>query len=118
MERSRQNQKSFYILLLALMSIVLLSFFSAFARFVLAKDYNFHVEVPCEPSENNCFTRDCDDYCPPNGLENYKVFVMPATLYAQCDNNACENICVDNNNLCSEIECSSDAGDTCSLVIE
>lgn len=112
-----QSQKTFYILLSVLLSIVSLSLFSSFTRFVVAKDYNFHVEIPCEPtSEGTCFVRDCDDYCPPNGLESYKVFVIPALLYDKCTDNSCSNICLTNGSLCSEIQCSLENGDTCTVI--
>lgn len=111
-----QTQKSFYILLIALLGIICLSFFSSFTRFVVAKDYNFHVEIPCVPTENNCFVRDCDDYCPPNGLESYRAFVLPAELFSECTDNTCSNICLSNSTKCSEIICSSENGDACSLI--
>ncbi len=112
---TQQTQKSFYILLFALLGIICLSFFSSFTRFVVAKDYNFHVEIPCESTGTNCYIRDCDDYCPPNGLESYRVFIMPAQLYGECDNNSCKNICLNNKDTCEEIKCSFENGDDCSV---
>ena len=115
MKSTPLSQKSFYILLCVLVGIIGLSFFSSFARFVVAKDYNFHVEIPCEPMDSNCFVRDCDDYCPPNALESYRVFVMPAQLYSGCTDNTCSNICLTNGTSCTEILCSAETGDSCSL---
>lgn len=96
--------------------LVLLTVFAvsatSFVRYVFAKSYIFHVEMPCDTSKQNCYLRDCDDYCPPNGLAEYKVYAVKASEYKNCSNNSCVNVCLDSNK-CTEIKCNPSNGDSC-----
>ena len=66
---------------------------SAF-RYLYFTAYAFHIEAPCvRTDDTTCFVRDCDEYCPPNGLELYQVFEIPAVIFHDCADNSCSNIC-------------------------
>lgn len=96
---------------------VFLVLLTAYTKYIYAKDYVFFVEAPCDTETEQCFVRSCDDYCPPNEFETYKTFAVPATLFAQCTDNTCQNICLNENmqTLCKQIVCDSDNGDDCSF---
>lgn len=81
----------FYIGLIIVLTLVVL--FSAYARYLFAKDYYFLVESSCDTSTENCQIRDCNDYCPPNELEEYKTYKIKAIHFDSCEDNTCSNIC-------------------------
>ena len=85
---------------------------SSYVRYIFAKEYEFHIEMPCNSKTEFCNIRDCDDYCPPNGLDEYKVYKIPALLFRSCSDNSCSNICVGTNK-CQLIKCDAESGDTC-----
>ncbi len=89
---------------------------SAYARFLYFQEYTFYVEAACDPEIENCYIRSCEDYCPPNELEVYKAFYIPANVFAQCTDNSCENICSDTTSgpVCEEIPCEADEETECS----
>ena len=92
--------------------MVLVIVLSSFARFIFAKSYIYHVEIPCDSTNEICYTRSCDDYCPPNGLGEYKVYSITASDFKYCTNNSCANIC-ESTQKCKKIECNSENGDSC-----
>lgn len=95
---------------------LVLTYLTAYTKYIFAKDYNFYIETPCDPETMTCFTRDCDDYCPPNGLSEYRSFTISASTFTSCSSNSCENICLNTNTAskCEEITCDPTAGDSCS----
>ncbi len=74
------------------------------------------MEVPCDPTEDICYLRFCGDgeECPPNGLERYSVYRVPASSYGLCQDGTCENECKTGALACEKEICSIEAGDTCS----
>jgi hypothetical protein len=95
---------------------LVLVFLTAFTKFIFAKDYYFYIESECDESSEICFTRDCEEYCPPNGLDTYKAYYIPASAFPQCEDNGCNNICEgDASNVCEELECDAENGDVCRL---
>ncbi len=105
---------SFWIFSGFIIVLILISVAASFAHFFVAKDYFFHVEAPCDETSENCFVRSCVDYCPPNVLESYKVYEMPAALYSQCSDNSCKNVC-EVSGQCTEISCSPENEDSCTV---
>ncbi len=122
MDNQAVNRTSLRCLLLILFVTVsvALVFLTAFTKYFFAKDYYFYVEVPCDETTQNCFVRDCDDYCPPNGLASYKAYYIKASLFESCTDNTCANICESDSSsqLCTEIACDTENGDSCSTVTE
>ncbi len=107
-----RNTKLFTVFVVVALVLV---FLSAYTRYIFAKDYFFYVEGRCDTSTQTCFIRDCEDYCPPNGLDTYSAYYIKAALYEQCQRNSCGNICRgEQSNKCIVIECDVDAGDSCS----
>jgi hypothetical protein len=87
-------------------------------KFLFAKDYDFVLEAPCDPSTNTCFTRDCSnpDDCPPNGLENYRIFNVKASDFGKCADNSCLNECLSGKISCTETKCGESEEDACSAI--
>jgi hypothetical protein len=99
---------------------LLLTYLTAYTKYIFAKDYVFYIEAPCDPESMICFVRDCDDYCPPNGLSAYRSFTIQASTFASCTNNSCENICLTESTAaqCEEIICDPVADESCSTPTE
>jgi hypothetical protein len=91
-------------------------FLTGYTKYIFAKDYTFYIEAECNPDTTSCFIRDCEEYCPPNGLSTYSAYYIDASEYSRCTSNDCSNICQDSTtaHLCEPIPCDSDAGDECS----
>ncbi len=117
MTPSRQNEltKTQVLTLFVFVSIFFV-FLTAFTKFIFAKDYQFYIEGACDTTTQNCFVRDCDDYCPPNGLDTYSAYYIKASDFPSCSSNDCANICLNGatTEKCEVIECDSNAGDSCS----
>jgi len=113
---NRTSLRCWFLIVFVTISVILV-FLTAFTKYYFAKDYYFYVEAPCDETSELCFVRDCDDYCPPNGLASYKAYYIKASLFDSCSNNSCTNICSSEatSNLCSEIKCDSENGDSCSV---
>jgi hypothetical protein len=94
------------------------TFLTAYTKYMFAKDYEFYIEAPCDPTSETCFVRDCDDYCPPNGLDTYRAYMIPASTFPNCTDNSCSNICLEDATAdqCTEILCDAEVGDSCSDV--
>ncbi|OGI94686.1 hypothetical protein A3A03_00135 [Candidatus Nomurabacteria bacterium RIFCSPLOWO2_01_FULL_40_18] len=91
---------------------------SAFYFFYFQKNYDFIVEVACDPSQETCFQRDCSnpDDCPPNGLSDFKRYSLNAGNFQMCENEDCENACETETIQCEPVECTEDltVGESCS----
>lgn len=92
-----------------------LVFLSAYTKYIYAKDFSFLIEATCNPEQQTCYVRDCDESCPPNQLEIYSAYEISAADYAKCTTNGCENICQNEttSNLCKEFVCDGEKGDDC-----
>ncbi len=110
-----ENQASIFFFKWFILVAVMLMISASFTRYILAKDYVFFIETPCDPEKNNCFVRDCNEYCPPNNLEVYSVYTIKAVDFERCTDNACTGICTETTSICGIVECNPDAGDSCSL---
>lgn len=83
-------------------------------KFLIQKDYNFLVEAECNPSTETCFHRDCTVVeCPPNHLQDYKKFSVPASDFPKCSSDSCATECANHTITCKEIVCDKVAGDEC-----
>ena len=106
------------IFLYALLAGCVVAICAAFYFFYFKKDYEFIVEVACDPRRETCFHRDCTnpDNCPPNQLSDFKRYSLNAVDFKRCDNENCSLACVDGRVDCSPIECVEDleAGESCS----
>lgn len=87
-------------------------------RFFWEKDYQFVVEAACDPSMDICFTRSCDNAsdCPPNKLEQYKIFEISAADFEVCSDDSCSRECETGVLSCVERLCSVESGDECSQI--
>lgn len=114
------SRQGVVILITFVVLSLLLTYITAYTKYIFAKDYSFYIEAPCDPESTTCFTRNCDDYCPPNGLADYRAFTIKASTFGSCTDNACSNICLNKSIAyqCEEILCDPLSGDTCSGVVE
>lgn len=102
---------------LAAMAISLLTIIGITAfSFVHAKNFAFVTEAPCDPASQTCFHRDCSepDACPPNGLEDYRVFTTSALDFRSCVDGSCAEQCDSGAIACEELVCGEGEEDECS----
>jgi hypothetical protein len=93
---------------------------TAYAKFFHFKEYEFYVEVACDPETTICFERNCDEAeCPPNKLSHYSSYTISANDFALCQNNNCKNVCEkdDTSHLCEQIICDKSI-DQCSQQLD
>lgn len=82
--------------------------------FLIKKNYEFVVEAPCDPAKDTCFSRDCSGgECPPNGLEEYRIFSVHARDFETCTDSTCLKECVDGIINCTETVCGESEEDVC-----
>ena len=116
---SEEGKKSDWFLWLIGISC-LLAIFVSFYFFYFKKDYDFIVEVACDPSQEVCFQRDCTnpDDCPPNELSDFKRYSLNAGDFKMCENEDCTTVCESGTIECEPIECEEDEemGESCSLL--
>lgn len=110
MDKTRLISTKLFTFLLLLTLIIVGA--CSFTRFIFAKSYIYHVEMPCDATTEKCYTRNCKDYCPPNGFSEYKIYEINASDFKYCLNNTCSNICATTSK-CTEIECQTENGDSC-----
>lgn len=82
-----------------------------FNKFVVTKNYDFFVEAPCDAASESCHLRDCEDYCPPNGLSSYKVWKLVARDFSRCSDDSCEKECASGRVKCEPVPCDPEEGD-------
>jgi hypothetical protein len=110
---SRVTKTLFVIVCILTLSVVAYNFYT----FSYVKNYEFIVEVPCDSSQS-CFVRYCDENeeCPPNELEQYRMFTLNASDYEKCLDGSCLNECVSGAIQCTEIVCGESEEDLCTQV--
>lgn len=105
--------------------IAFVLFFSALAsnfyHYYISKNYDYLLEASCDPSFEKCFSRDCElspDDCPPNGLSDYKQFIIKAYDFPKCKDNSCKSECEEGTISCEEIMCGELEEDICTEIPE
>lgn len=90
--------------------IFLAAIFYNFYVLYFQKNYDFIVEIPCDPSQEECFERDCSnpDDCPPNELSNFKRYSLNANDFQYCENEDCAAVCASGEIECTQLECEID----------
>jgi hypothetical protein len=90
---------------------------ASFVRYYYLKEFPIYIEVQCDPATEICFHQDCSEGdCPPNNLEDYRLFSIPGYMHSSCyDIDRCASVCKGQNGICTETICGSDPeNDTCS----
>jgi hypothetical protein len=122
MKPTREYSKKWGVVILVSFVVIslTLTYLTAYTKYIFAKEYTFYIEAPCDSETMTCFTRDCEDYCPPNGLSEYRAYTIKASVFSSCTDNSCTNICQNSETAmqCEEIVCSEEDGDSCSKPIE
>lgn len=105
------NKTLFYLMCAMFLSVLISTYLIFFAN----KNYAFIVELPCDSGETSCFVRQCDveGECPPNELEQYRMFSVNAADFEQCTDNSCVPKCTEGLIECEEILCDESIGDVC-----
>lgn len=112
-----EPKPSLNIFLYALLAGCVIAIAVSFYFFYFKKDYEFIVEVACDPRAGTCFQRDCSnpDDCPPNQLENFKRYSLNAADFSKCKDENCSLVCADGTIECKPIKCVDDpvVGESC-----
>lgn len=111
-EENVEKPKKFFTLFTIINIFIFLGvIFASFYFFYFKKNYNFFVEVACDPTQSQCFKRDCSDpdNCPPNGLETFKRYSIKASDFKYCENEDCSVACESGQIKCDEIKCIKDS---------
>jgi len=96
------------VLWLLLLSVVLAVGYS-FYKYEYIQSFQYTVEASCDPAQQVCYQRDCSaGDCPPNDLDTFRVFTIPASEFENCADDSCTNICPSTDHQCTEIMCSED----------
>jgi hypothetical protein len=98
-------------------AVILCAFYFLYYK----QGYDFIVEVSCNPTQEECFQRDCSnpDDCPANGLSDFKRYSVQAADFKMCRNEDCTTACADGTIQCQPVVCVEDleAGESCSLPV-
>lgn len=115
MPEGEEKKFNWFLWLISISCLTIISI--SFYFFYYKKDYDFLVEVACDPTQETCFQRDCSDpdNCPPNGLSDFKRYSLNAADFRMCDNEDCKNVCENGIIKCEQVECSADleTGESC-----
>lgn len=118
--KDEESSHDHNIFLYALLLGCAVAIASSFYFFYFKKQYDFVVEVACDPTVEICYQRDCTnaDDCPPNQLSNFKRYSLSADDFDMCDYENCALACVDGRINCTPIECTEDieVGESCSTL--
>ncbi|HEY4507409.1 MAG TPA: hypothetical protein VJJ47_00910, partial [Candidatus Paceibacterota bacterium] len=57
------------------------------------------------------YVRDCEDYCPPNGLATYKVWQLSAADFGRCADDSCDAECTSGEIACEAVPCDAEEAD-------
>lgn len=95
-----------WVVVLLCLAVLVVSFY----QFFYNKNYEFIVEVPCDPALEECFARDCSepDLCPPNNLTEFKRYSLNANDFKSCENEDCAKTCTEGLIECEQLECEED----------
>lgn len=118
-----EKPKKFFTFFTVFNIVLFLSaIFVSFYFFYFKKDFDFLVEVSCDPSVEVCSIRDCSipDSCPPNELDTFKRYILKAYDFNKCENEDCKLACEGGLIECMKVECVPDEemGETCSGNLE
>ena len=117
MPEDRDKNSNWFLWLIGLSCLV--SIVVSFYFFYFKKNYDFIVEVACDPSKEECFERDCSnpDNCPPNELSNFKRYTLNANDFKMCANEDCAKACTTGIIKCEQVACeaNSELGESCSV---
>lgn len=96
-DQNEKKQRSIVVFFAFLISIV---FVIVYFRIYVRGDYMLFSEVECDPAEEACFVRECEEDCDPKSPEEYyKTRSVSAAFVSTCNPTVEE--CSDQ--LCSEI---------------
>lgn len=77
-----------------LVGTVILVIMLSFYKYFFSQNYIFLVESECDPTTQECYSRDCEnEYCPPNNFSTYQIHRVPAAQFSSCTDNTCSNVC-------------------------
>lgn len=98
-------------------TIVVASIGITFVKYFVLKDYEIHINIPCNPRNESCFVYECEDGevdCEENSegamVQYYKVLQKKAYNLPSCmkDSVSCEDVvltCAENEESCEIVLC-------------
>ena len=103
------------VFITALIASVLCAVVFSLYKYWYTENFFFQIEAACTTDITQCFTRSCDEGdCPPNDLETYNMYRLPAKEFAQCEDNGCANLCgAGKSPSCALIPCTDDGESSC-----
>jgi len=110
-ELIKKEEKGHNIFLYVMLGGCLIAIVTSFYFFYFKKNYDFFVEIKCNPETDTCFYRDCEnnpDICPPNNLSYYSQYTIKAKDFKNCVNEDCTEACNTNLIQCVKTECTED----------
>jgi len=118
MKAFRRIPVGIQILILVLIFIIPIG--SSFYRYYITQDYNYLIEAECDPSQEICYSRDCEepDACPPNNFAYYKQYLVKAYDFEKCSDNSCKKECENKTVECKQIFCGESEDDACTTAVE
>lgn len=109
------KKRNWFMIVIGLCTVVVIVV--AFYNFFFQKNYDFIVEIACDPITEVCLERDCanPEDCPPNQLTLFKRYALNADDFKLCENEDCTNVCMSGIIECELLECVEDPdyGETC-----
>jgi len=107
MTKDNSGKRGSDVFLYSLLFMCFISIVLSFYFFYIKKDYDFIVEVACNPEVETCFYRDCTtpEDCPPNNLSYYTEYTIKASDFKSCGNEDCTEACKDNLITCIKTGC-------------
>jgi hypothetical protein len=116
MEREKKSVTFGQTIVALLFATLVFAIVMSIYIYLVKKDYDVTIELPCDPAVATCFARDCSvEECPPNELENYKQYTLKGYDFVSCEADTCEAACTSGAVACEEIKCDTEAGDSCSM---
>jgi len=114
---AEKSKKFFTPFIVANVVVFVIVVASNFYFFYFKKNYDFLIEVPCDPTKEECIERDCSvpDSCPPNELSLFKRYSLKASDFKFCPNEDCALVCESGEIECIQEECVEDLemGESC-----
>lgn len=110
-----EGKKNWFLWIVVILCLAVIAV--SFYQFFFKKNYEFIVEIACDPKVEECFTRDCSepDLCPLNNLTEFKRYSLNANDFKSCENEDCAKACTEGQIECVQLECVEDpeSGEYC-----
>jgi len=119
MPETEERKINWFLWLIAISIVLVIA--NSFYTYYVKKNYDFIVEVACDPAMEECFQMDCslEEDCP-DGVYSFKRYILKAEDFKSCHNEDCESACETGEIQCKPVQCEPDIliGEACSASFE